>query len=732
VLLPLMILLAAGACAGIWILTPVIYTHTAELTYSNLDKVSDWQRDGFLKQERETAASTDVLSLAQQIFSKNGGKRGPGFLDPNGLADKREQLAHLIDSMNVPAGTNRLELFTDSNDKTDDALRLNALIHALNVKDAPLKDTAGRVDAEFRAKKKQLDDLASKIQQTNNNVNAEQEAAGRLQSLQEAYSDLDSKVAQLLLARQAASRRVNDLEQEVHYLETSGAGVSTTQPAQTAAPADDPDARDLSTQIDRVQSQLSAIHSANNSTADQANAALDNALRQFAQKVADAKAKLDSSSALTDYLVSAQQAQDAIAKVRAEVLDMQKTSQQDLNELKDQLATSQKRQNETVWAADKQLQTWQQDLEIQQHHFEAAQGGGLQDDAAKIKADMDKLEAQITARRDQLTAADPSNANITAIRQLVDKCLQSMRTEQDRSNQRMADVIQQLTAAAPNLSKLPADQKALAEDLEKQQDQLDKARQQYALALRTGPQSDTAAKQLETQLADLNARLSAHRQEVAEQNREISTRAETSAIEQQLKEKDAELTVARQQEDAAFLEYAKFKESLAETKTELDSTTALAARQDDDSATLASLHNDFDQETEEVNQAAARNAAAVIPLTPPANAVQTSSPVDKRWQYMVGAVFAILLVFCPLIYFASQSSPQPRAPLARPLGAGRPPQSTLPPRPAFANGAPTTVPANGSGEKLTSLTATVEPDVDAEFNKDEGNEHAPDALPLNF
>jgi pSer/pThr/pTyr-binding forkhead associated (FHA) protein len=736
VLLPLMILIAAGACAGIWLLAPVTYTHTADLTYTNLDKATNWQSIQFLKSEHDSAASEDTLKLAQAIYLQKGGKHGPGFLAPAEVPEKREQLAHrlssLLDSMAIPPDTNLIEFHIDSNDRTDDALRLNAFVHAINVKDKPLVDAAGRLNAEFVDKRNQLNELASKIDQTNNALKAEQEASDRLQSLQESYSDLNSKVAQLLLARQAASRNVNNLEKEVRYLETSGAGVSTTQPAQTAAPANDSDTRDLAAQIDHVQSQLAAIHSANSSTADQANAALDNALRQFAQKVADAKTKLDSSSALTDYLVSAQQAQDAIAKVRAEVLDTQKTSQQDLSELKDQLATSQKRQNETVWAADKQLQTWQQDLEIQQHHYEAAQGGGLQDDAAKIKTDMDKLEAQIAARRDQLTAADPSNANITAIRQLVDKCLRTMRTEQDRSNQRMADVIQQLSTAAPNLSKLPADQKALAEDLEKQQDQLDKARQQYALALQSGPQSDASAKQLETQLADLNAKLSAHRQEVAEQNREISTKAETSALEQQLKEKDVELTVARQEEDAAFLEYAKYKESLAETKTELDSATALAAKRDDDNANLNALHNDFDQQSDEVNQAAARNASAVVPLAPPENVVQTSSPVDKRWQYMVGVVFATLLVFSPMIYFASQTSTQPRVPLARPVGAARPPITALPPRPAFAKITPASGPTSNSGDKLTSLTASIESDVDIESNNDEGNESSPDVIPANF
>ncbi len=229
---------------------------------------------------------------------------------------------------------------------------------------------------------------------------------------------------------------MRDTQATIDHLELAGSSVpATAANGEPLKPDDDPQVKEFASRLKSVETGLASARSAHNASADRANKSLDLALSDFQKKIMQARANLKDGSELSSYLVAAQQAQDTIRQLNADLVERQKSEQQRLAELRRVLSEKQEARLKSVWAADPELKRMQDDLAVKEHRYNAAAGSGLSDDAKQLQGEIDDLKKQIDARRDLIGTGDIYADEVKDLQTFIDDNLKAMDAERARNDQ---------------------------------------------------------------------------------------------------------------------------------------------------------------------------------------------------------------------------------------------------------------------------------------------------------
>jgi chromosome segregation ATPase len=424
------------------------------------------------------------------------------------------------------------------------------------------------------------------------------------------------------------------------------AGSSTPGSSQPASAADtDPQLKDLSDQLAAATESLTQSRVAHSSAADEANKALDQALANFRERINAAQGSLKDGSQLSAYLIAAQQAQDTIRQLNADLVERQKSEQQRLADLRRVLAEKQETRLKAAWAADSQLQQMDQDLSVAEHRYNAAVGSGLDADAATLKTEVETLKNQIDARRDLIGTGDIYADEVKSLQQFIDDSLKGMETDRARADMRMGEMLKALAAAAPQMEKLPADQQALEESLNKQLDEINTARQLQAQAVAAAnPEADATVKKLEDSITELQAKMDARRKQLAEDNHKQLTTQQAQERATALEKAKADLTATQMEEADASASVQANKQQTDAAYSSVEALKAKAANLAADTARLSYLQAQLPDLKSQSEQLLATWQRIPVPQAPGDDPASAQEVRDPRLQLILISMLGYALL----------------------------------------------------------------------------------------
>jgi pSer/pThr/pTyr-binding forkhead associated (FHA) protein len=648
IVLPIIVLLALTTAAGIWFFYHVSGTAQGRLRFDNLQYLRPSETRAFELAQEQLLRNPDLRISARQIFqSRNEGKLNEGFLS---LMQPEQSRAYenLVSTVAIDPKSSQLLLTTTGSDPQGDARRLSALVQALYAQDQHQQDLAASAHLAYDNSSKAVDAASAEINQLTPAIQEEQDAHDQLVAAQQNLDQNKARSAELWQKWNDAARQLHAAQADEDRLEgTAPASGSAAPGSPQAAASDDadPQLKELSQQLAAATESLTHTRIAHSSAADQANRALDEALGSFRERINAAQGALKDGSQLSAYLVAAQQAQDTIHQLNADLVERQQTEQQRLADLRRELADKQETRLKAAWAADTQLQQMEQDLSVAEHRYNAAVGSGLDADAATLKTEVESLKNQIDARRDLIGTGDIYADEVKSLQQFIDDSLKGMEADRARADMRMGDMLKALAAAAPQMEKLPADQQALEESLNKKLDEINSARQLQAQALAAAnPEADAAVKKLEASITELQAKMDARRKQLADDNHKQLTAEQAQERAAALAKAKADLTAAEMEEAEASSAVRANKEQTDAAYSSVEALKAKAANLAADSARLSYLQSQLPDLKSQNEQLLAAWQRIPVPEAPPEDAASATDVHDPRLQMMLISLLGYALL----------------------------------------------------------------------------------------
>jgi chromosome segregation ATPase len=524
-----------------------------------------------------------------------------------------------------------------------------ALVQALYRENQHFADDAASAHQAYQTAHDQADAAEAEIAKLQPVLKQEEESAAQLESAEAALKQAQDKSGAYWRAWEDATKARHDAEAEVDRLDVTGSGAATasTGPAAMASVDSDPQIKDLSTQLAAANESLSESRSEHSAAADAANKALDEALGQFKTRIDQAQGSLQDGSQLKAYLIAAQQAQDTIRQLNADLVERQKAEQQRLAELSRALSEKQEARLKAAWAADTQLQGMDQDLSVAEHRYNAAVGSGLDSDAAQLKTEVDTLKQQIDARRDLIGTGDIYADEVKSLQQFIDDSLKGMESDRVRADARMGEMLKALADAAPQIQKLPADQQALAESLEQQLDGINNARKAQAAAVAAAnPDADASVKQLQGTITELQAKLDARRKQLVEDSQQQLTSQQTVDRVAALDKAKATLAAAQLVEADASTSVRANKQQTDADYSLVEGLKAKASNLTSDTARMLQLQSSLPQMKSDADRLLAAWQRIPVPEAPKPENASATVVNDPRLQWILlsSLGYALLMV----------------------------------------------------------------------------------------
>ncbi len=643
IVLPIILALALATAAGIWFFYHVSGTAEGRLRFNNLENLLPSDKRGFELAEQQLLRNADLRQFARQLFTSQNPGKEEGFLStgssaPAQVADNRTY-DNLVSGAAFAPNTNQFVLTVNGRDPQTDARRLAALIGALYRENQRLADDSASARLAYLKSRDAVEAITAEINRLAPALQEEQFAGAELDSAQQTLAQNKAKSAALRQAWNDAAQKLHLAQAEVDRLDVA---VPAPGSADAGAPAHavnadaDPQVKELSTQLAAATQSLTETRVTHSTAADKANKALDQALADFRSRIDQAQGSLKDGSQLSAYLIAAQQAQDTIRQLNADLVERQKAEQQRLADLRRVLAEKQETRLKAVWAADTQLQEMEQDLSVAEHRYNAAVGSGLDADAAALKSEAESIKNKMDARRDLIGTGDIYADEVKSMQQFIDDNLKEMEKERVQTDSRMGEMLKALSAAAPQVEKLPADQQALEESLKKQLDEINSARQAQAQAVAAAdPQADAAARKLEGSITELQAKIDARRKQLAEDSHKQLTAQQAQDRAAALEKAKAALTAAQMEEADALASVRTNTEQTDAAYSAVEGLRAKAANLTADTARLSELQAQLPDQKSKSEALLAAWQRIPVPEAPGPDSASATLVDDPRLQWIL-------------------------------------------------------------------------------------------------
>jgi hypothetical protein len=663
-MLVLMLLCMAATAATLWFLHPGAQAVVrGELAFDR--KLDETERRELESRQIRHLQDPVVRQVARGRLQEIGPRVAPGFLGPGQAEAKAYDKVVL--TADIPATKSALVLTAVGMDEEGDRLRMAALLDALYAENKDLRDGAAELRSAYEQAAQQLRQIEQKIEDRKRDRTATQGTVGATDPREQKriIDKLEDLRKTLWQDYSKAVAEVQSLNADLERAEASGAAPQpeggagpdggAAEPA--AAVEKDPQVVEMARKLAALKADLARKQGARDAEVRQAGAAVDAAMQEFDEQIRTARGEAPDESALSKYLASVQRVQNEVRRSYQALSERQKGEYDRLAEMKRGLADKKESLLKESWGNDPELTRMDRELAIKQRQYGAAVGGELDDEAAKLKAQIDQLTLQIDDRRALLATA--TAPDIEELERFIDASLARLETERAKDDKRMQKLLADLSdEAAPALAKLPAEQKKLAAGLERGSQAVNAARAQYAAAVEAaGEQAAAEAEKLQTEAAQLEAALDARRTQLAAATRKTLTQQEQRARAAEIEGKRQALAAAEQAEADANRQYLGHFQKVLDAKAVLDHLK-LDERQHTSAADeLMKLEAERQDQAERVAAAKAAADRAVVPLPPGENSVSSKSKPDPRQTYIIGSLLGVALVFTLLIMFTARAAP---------------------------------------------------------------------------
>jgi pSer/pThr/pTyr-binding forkhead associated (FHA) protein len=637
VVLPIILALALATAAAIWFFYHVSGSAEGRLGFDNLESLQPSDKHAFEFAEQNLLRRPDVRDFAMRLFEHQNVGQPDGFLGSTAAAQR--EYDEILSNAAFADGSKDFVLATSGPDPNGDAKRLAAMIQTLFQENQRLGDEAASAKAASEQADQAVAAATAEIKRLSPVLDEERDAAAQLDAAERTLTQNTDQSAVVWKAWTDAAARLQAAQAAVDRLEIASAGDSpaeagTTQASDTTDA--DPQIKLLSDQLAVANTSLAQSRGAHSDAADAANKALDRALAEFRTSVDQAQGSLKDGSQLSAYLVAAQQAQDTIHQINADLIERQKSEQQRLTEFRRVVAEKQETRLKAVWAADSQLQEMDQDLSVAEHRYNAAVGSGLDTDAAELKTEVETLKNKIDARRDLISTGDIYADEVKQLQQFVDDSLKDMEADRARADARMGDMLKALSAAAPKMDKLPADQQALEESLKKQLDEINNARQQQAQAIaQSNPEADASVRKLEGSITELQAKIDARRKQLADDTHKQLTSEQVQDHAAKVAEARAALTAAQMEEADASLAVRAKKVETDAAYSRVEELKTRSASLKTDNARLLQLQAQLPDLQNQAELLLNKWHHIPVPENPGDGGARATNVVDARLQWIL-------------------------------------------------------------------------------------------------
>ena len=656
-----------AASGGIWYAWPRLFPNHAQLTaslrFENLEALTEAQRQQVLAEQRHKLELPEVRAAAREILAVNYAGVTPGFLSETGRDGDVKAAAvnylKLTDSLKLLEKRPVMQIRYAARDGEDDRVRVLALLDALHAQNKPLIDRAGELKRAFEQKSAKLmldtqllkKDVMPRVESARSAL-GEQNAVIDKRAVVEA---LQAKEKELLAAWNETTTRVKDLKADVMASESAVPVDPDADPSKSApTAAEDPQVVELARRVEELTAGLAAKRQQRSARADEARKVLAATLKQFEDDIANARGTMKPDSELGRYLDSAARVQSQLKVLSSELAAQQRSDMERLLMLKRKLAEKNETRIRNAFASDPELQALQETLALKERQVNAANGGGLRDDATALKKEIKGLKMEIESRQDLLTTADGIAPDMKVLEDFINETLARMDSDRARNDRNMAAMLKELAAQAPAAGSLPAEQKAFAEQLERRQAELNKARERYTAA------ADAAAAEADDEVKAIEGELAAMQAKVDERKKQVADAARKSLTEEQQRERTAETDVRRRDLDraqkadqAAADAYWANRRTLNDASDELERLTKRAEGLGRQQGEALALERGIKALSAEVDRLRVQRDASVVPIAPTDDDVMLGAAgSDNRPAYMLGAIVALTLVFVPLMLLA--------------------------------------------------------------------------------
>jgi pSer/pThr/pTyr-binding forkhead associated (FHA) protein len=621
-LLTLAVLSGAGA-AGAWYEMPVNSTIKAGLRFDHLDQYSGRDLAEFANVQRRTMTQSDAFQKsAQQIYEITfHGHPGNDFLYRQG------DFLPVVDGAKING--DQLVFTKDSHDPDGDRLRFQAILKALYSVDQKMRDDAASQRIALENARSEFSALNDKLADLRKRIDDGQSRQGQFDLAQKTEKDLSDQSAALEKAWSDATAATRKAKADLDLLQAQGGA--------PAAADSDPQLQQMTQRLKTLNDSLAAARGSHVGDARTAASAFEAALTGYKAEIQRVKTASDDASPLAGYLAVAQQVEEAIRQINADLADRQKTSQQTIADLNHKLSDKIEQHLKRTWDADANLRKNSQDLGIYQHQLGAVTGAGLTDEAARIRVLVDTFQKAVDARRNQLAAPSLYPADIQAMQKLVADQTEQMRGDQARAEQRMGEQFKLLSSARPDLSTLNDDQQKYLNGLVEKLTAVGATRQRLVAAQMPGGGPDV--KGLEAETTELAAQIEARHREIADAAKNAAPAADSPQIVQAKAAVDA----AQQADSSAFNAWTASKMKLADAQAALDK---LQSNQPDlvrDIAAQASAQARHDELKTQIDRDSAK-----VPVTPvdpdQSDRVQVTRLNDNNRLYAMAGIGAFFLM----------------------------------------------------------------------------------------
>lgn len=661
--LPAVLLLAVSAAAGIWFFYKINLPTHGRLRFENLDRLTIEDKQQFLDSERAILRRPDVIAFARRLYLKRAGAdANNGFLSDIHEADHKAYDA-IVKGLSISPDSTQLLMSTVGPDPAEDGQRMAALLQELFTENQHFADDAATAQQAYEKSRDVADHAGNELAGLFDSLKQEEQDAVNLTVARQTLEQLKNKGTALRQAQYDATQAVHEAQQQVERLQSGPmpAAAPAAEGQIAATPADaDPQLKELAARLTEATGSLAQMRAAHSAAADSANKALDEALTQFRNRIDQARSSLADGSQLGTYLVAAQQAQDTIRQLNADLIEREKAEQQRLADLRRSLAEKQAARLDAAWSADPQLKDMQEDLSVAEHRYNAAVGSGLDADAAQLKANLDALKQRIDARRDLIATGDIYADEVKSLQQFIDDSLKQMEADRIRADARMGEMLKTLAAAAPKIEKLPADQQALAESLEKQLDGINHARQlQSQVEAAANPAADSSVQNLEATVTELQAKLDARRKQIAGDNQKAQSAQQEQARAAALTDARTKLATAQKDELVAAAALKANQDQTDAAYNLVEGLSVSASKLPPDTARVGQLQHDLPNLKAQTDRLFAQWKTIPVPQAPSEDSVTTSTAQDPRLQYILISTlcFAMLAVLLLTINHLAQHRP---------------------------------------------------------------------------
>lgn len=593
------------------------------LQFERLRDMSELQRKQFEQEQREWLARPDFRGQAREILLVSHAGVSPGFLgeDTEGIAayDKIVRGAH------VKERSGSLTLPYRGVDSAGDRARMESLIKALHARNKTSGDVAALLQSQFNTAQKELASLADQIEKAKSKANQLRGKAESVPDLEKKLRDAQAEDARLRTEAAEARREVDRLRAA---LDQAGKGA----PARDAdAPADG----DAAPASDAKGITVSLISTA-------ARVEADTQLREWAEELERLRASLAAANA--------QQS----AALTSSTGSLDAALEQFRLALKRRLARNAEPQLREVWSADAELGRMERDLALKQRHRNAAAGGGLRQDVARLDAEVAALSRQVEARREALVGDSAYSRNVKELDKLVAESRSRSGAERVSGDEQMMARLAQIVSDARGDD--GADDKVGADaELEKRARELKAASKAYAAAVAPATNAADGSAALEKRATELAARIASRRVVLA-----AAAEDERAAAVQKLR---ADLTAAQQREAAAVAAADRSAESVRQLKAELADARQSASTVEQAMRQWSGLESRQKQQQARIEDLRKQLGQTVVPVEPGADAVSVApAGEDRRYLYMLFAGAAVVVGFSVMMYLSAQGGAGPAIP----------------------------------------------------------------------